>query len=115
MMNDSVWGAIDYWYTRATEALERAKDRVAMEAAHRLPRRVVKWAIVRATAEATTGAFALMEASVTALQVLRAWEAPDGEHPCGGCRACEVGSQPIPRVIVFAGPEVEPEDDEVFH
>lgn len=114
MMDDSVWGAVEYWHGRITEALERAKDKVAMEAAYRLPRRVVKWAFVRATAEASTGSLASMETpAITALQVLRAWENPDEENPCEGCHGCDLGFEPARRVIVFAGFGGDPEEVEV--
>lgn len=51
------------------------KDWVAMCLAYRLPRAVIRWAVIRATAHATMGQWSDVPVSeVTAFEVLERWD-----------------------------------------
>lgn len=67
--------AVEYWHMRAFYVLERAKEKVAIEVAHHLPKSVAKWAFIRVAAYASTTEFADCEVpGITIIQTLRAWE-----------------------------------------
>lgn len=67
-----VWGRFDIRYKTL-----RMRERLIMKFVWALPREVIRWAVVRATAHATMGIWGTEHpASVSAFAVMDRWEKP---------------------------------------